>query len=197
EQETFFLENLIRQQDTVPWYRYNISRYEARGPETTDEVVDNTDPVQSAALALKNMERVIKLLPKVNSNKKDYALTQRLYDKTLNLWYNQMRHVMSLIGGYTIQYKSGGQLGNIFTPIPRKKQIEAMDFLLNNVFTIPNWLSSPEVVKRTSHTLNDDRISIIQALLFLELIGAYRMDRLRYMEQSEEYEGLTDEILLK
>jgi len=197
EQEIFFLENLIRQQDTVPWYRYNISRYEVRGPGTTDEVVDNTNPVQSATLALKNMERVIKLLPKINCNKKDNALTQRLYDKTLNLWYNQMRQVMSLIGGYTIQYKSGGQLGNIFTPIPRKKQIQAMDFLLNNAFAVSNWISSPEVVERTGYTLNNDKISAKQTLLLLELIGAYRMSRLEYMEQREVYNGLTDELLLK
>src|SRR5690606_4549100 len=48
-----------------------------------------------------------------------------------------------------------------------------------------------------SYTLNNDEISIKQTLLFLELIGAYRMNRLQYMEQSEEYEGLIDELLLK
>lgn len=197
ENESMFLENLIRQQDTIPWYRYNISRYEIRGPGATDEVVDNADPLKSVKLALKNIKNVIMLLSNPNKEKINDVHSQRLYEKTLDLWYNQMRQVVSLVGGYTIQYKSGAQQGNVFTPIPKEKQIQAIDFLIEHVFTIPDWLSSPEVVERTGYTISNDKISNLQTRLLLELLESYRMNRLQYMEQKDMFKGLTTELLLK
>lgn len=197
EKERKFLENLIRQQDTTPWYRYNISKFEIRGPDATNEVVDNADPIESTILALENMKRVINLLPKINKDKRDNEHAQRLYEKTLALWFDQMRQVMSLVGGYTIQYKSGGQQGNVFTPIPKIKQIQAMDFLLKHAFTTPDWLSFPEIVERTGYTINNDKLSNLQTRLLIELLEAYRMNRLEYMQQQDIYKGLQFELLLK
>ncbi|MBU3026070.1 zinc-dependent metalloprotease, partial [Zobellia galactanivorans] len=74
KEEEEYLEQLIEQQDTIPWYRYNKSRQEIIGPGATNEVVENNDPVRSTALGLQNIKRVFTLLPKVNKTEKDYAL---------------------------------------------------------------------------------------------------------------------------
>ena len=65
QDELPYLEKMIRQQDSIPWYRYNISNYEKTGPDCSNEVADNNNPIKSTELGLRNMKRVIELLPTV------------------------------------------------------------------------------------------------------------------------------------
>src|SRR5690606_28015783 len=70
------LDDLVRLQDSIPWYRYNLNQFEVLGPGSGNEVVDNDNPVASAELGLLNIKRVIELLPKVTRYEKDNALLE-------------------------------------------------------------------------------------------------------------------------
>ncbi|WP_161496095.1 zinc-dependent metalloprotease [Zobellia sp. OII3] len=181
KEEEEYLEQLIEQQDTIPWYRYNKSRQEIIGPGATNEVVENNDPVRSTALGLQNIKRVFTLLPKVNKTEKDYALVKRLYDKTVELWYREMKHVLSMIGGSTIQYKSGNQKGGIYTPIAWSRQEEALDFLLENAFKNNNELAQPEFMYDLRYSTYPDTHLEFQIRLLLELMDSRRMKRLEHI----------------
>lgn len=195
--ENQHLENLVRLQDSIPWYRYYSGGSETIGPGMSNEVVDNNDPIKSTEMGLKNMKRVIALLPEINHDKKDFALMKRLYSKTLDLWYEQMKHVMSLIGGYTIQNKSGSQLGDIYTPISYNTQIEAMGFLFSQAFEPPKWLVEPESFKKISYSTYPDKVSELQLKLLLKLLSPQRIKRMEYMEYSRKYKGLSKRFLSK
>jgi hypothetical protein len=196
EEELHYLEKIVREQDSVPWYRYNIGS-ENLGPGSTNEVVDNDDPVQSIRLSLKNLKKVIELLPLINQSQRDNVLLERLYNKSLDLWYHQMSQVMSLIGGYTIQYKSGAQSGEVYTPIPPKVQEEAMEFLLLNTFEVPEWLSNPTFLPRIRFSTNSDRLVEYQLKLLSELITPFRMKRIEQMENSILYNEISKKLLSK
>jgi len=197
EEELPYLEKIVREQDTIPWYRYNIGQFETLGPGSTNEVVDNDDPVRSIKLSLKNLKRVLELLPSINQSQRDNALLERLYNKSLDLWYYQMNQVMSLIGGYTIQYKSGAQSGEVYIPIPPKVQEEAMEFLLLNAFGVPEWLSNPTFLPRIRFSTNSDRLMEYQLKLLSELITPFRMKRIEQMENSVLYNEISRKLLLK
>ncbi|MCK0156350.1 zinc-dependent metalloprotease [Cellulophaga sp. F20128] len=183
-QEKAFLEGVIREQDTVPWYRRSIAMGEIIGPGATNEVVENNDPISSATLALKNLEKVMELLPEVNKDKNDYEIIARLYDKILVQWQNQMRHVLSLIGGYDINYKAPGQEGRMYTPIGIEKQYQALDFFLTHAFNPPYWLSNPEWKKEISYSTYPDKLIELQIRLLSELVSPKRMKRLEHMEDT-------------
>ena len=189
------LAKLIRQQDSIAWYRYNIGYVEILGPGATDEVVDNDDPIKSTEFGLKNIERVLELLPQVNHGQKDNALLERLHEETLELWYQQMQQVLSLIGGYTVQYKSGSQKGDVYSPIPYKTQEEAMEFLLNNAFEVPDWLSKPSFLLRIQYSSNSDRLIGHQLKLLSELMDSFRMKRLEQMEGTFPDNEITMKLL--
>ena len=197
EEELPYLEKIVREQDTIPWYRYNIGQFETLGPGSTNEVVDNNDPVRSIKLSLKNLKKVIELLPLINQSKRDNTLLERLYNKSLDLWHHQMSQVMSLIGGYTIQYKSGAQSGEVYTPIPLKVQEEAMEFLLLNAFEVPEWLSNPAFLPRIQFSTNSDRLMEYQLKLLSELITPFRMKRIEQMENSVPVYGISRKLLSK
>lgn len=184
DQENNALEKIIRLQDSVPWYRFTNATFETLGPSASNEVVETNDPVRSTELALKNLERVVSLLPKATQDQKDNARLNRLYEKTADLWYHHMLHVATLIGGYDIHYKPLGQDGKMYTPIPWKKQREALDFLVENAFHPPKWLTDPSFHTKTRFSTYPDKIMEYQQRLLPELFMAPRLKRLEYMENS-------------
>ncbi|WP_166962494.1 zinc-dependent metalloprotease [Yeosuana marina] len=191
------LERIVRLQDSIPWFRYINKRYEIIGPGMTDEVVDNDDPIKTTEMGLKNMERVLKLLPIVNYDKKDYTVMERLYGKTMELWYEEMSQVMSLIAGYTVQYKSGSQQGKMYKPIPYDIQKDAMDFIFLHAFNPPTWLTHPEYLTNIKYSTFPDKLTELQLKLLLKLLLPQRMKRLEYMEKSEAFKGISELFLSK
>ncbi|MFI1770566.1 zinc-dependent metalloprotease [Thalassobellus citreus] len=192
-----YLEKMIHQQDSKPWYRYNIGNYENIGPDRSNNVADNDNPIKSTELGLKNMKRVIALLPEVTSTEKDSELLERLYGKTLTFWFNQMQQVISLIGGYTTYYKSGVQKGAVFTPIPMNTQQEAMKFLILNAFNVPEWLAHPEFTSKIQYSMSADKISEYQLKLLSEILSSLRMKRLENTVLSTNDEWLIKSLLSK
>ena len=190
EDELSLLDTLIRERDSIPWFQFNSAFHGKIGPDTTNEVVDNNDPVKSTELGLKNIGRVLELLPKLTGNKRDNALLEHMYGKTLELWHDQMRHVISLIGGYTIHYRAGFENGDVFEPISRNEQERAMAFLVENAFEVPIWLGNPDFKGRLRFTMGTDRLMIHQMNLLTELLEIARLRRMENMEQDSAYENL-------
>lgn len=181
------LEEIIRQQDSVPWYRFNLNQFEIIGPGSGNEVADNDNPVSSVELGLINLEEVLELLSNLNQYEKDNALIERLYNNALRFWYQEMEQVLTLVGGYTIQYKSGEQKGSVYSPIPIEKQIEAIEFLSKNVFHVPNWLSQPEFLARISYSSTNDTLLKYQMKLLKEFLSMQRLNRISMAELSGEF----------
>nr|MBJ7894251.1 zinc-dependent metalloprotease [Serratia sp. PAMC26656] len=100
----------------------------------------------------------------------------------LTYWYKQMEHVMSLIGGYQIQYKCPSQLGGVYTPIPRIVQEEAMTFLIKHAFSAPEWLVNPSFSDTFKYSTYRDQLMEYQKLVLFELISQRRMKRFGRME---------------
>lgn len=176
------LERMVRWQDSVPWYRFNKNQMEVIGPGASNEVVETNDPVRSTELALKNVEQVIGLLHKVVKDQNDDGRLERLYGKTVEFWNNHMLHVMALIGGYDIQYKALNQPGNKYAPIPWKKQMEALDFILTKALDAPSWLAEPSFHLRMNYSTFPDEILQYQQQLVVEMLTARRVKRMEFME---------------
>jgi len=190
------LERIIRRQDSVPWYRFINAGYEVIGPGATDEVVDTNDPVKGASLGLKNLERAIALMPKVHRNQKDNHRLERMYGEALELWNNTMRHVLSLIGGYDVQYKSMDQTGKMYTPISRESQKEAFNFLMELAFNPPGWLTQPDFISEITYSTYPDHILTRQQLLLFELLRPRRMKRLEHMQTIKGFKGILESYLI-
>lgn len=183
------LEQIIRLQDSIAWYRYNNSQQEIIGPGATNEVVETNDPLKGAMLGLKNLERSIALLPKVNKSQKDNIRMELMYKEAIELWYNTMRNVLSLIGGYDVFYKSMDQPGSMYKPISLESQKEALGFLMEWAFNPPNWLTQPDFMSGIKYSTYPDHILTYQQFLVLELLRPKRMKRFEHMQTIEGFEG--------
>ncbi|MCR9228667.1 MAG: zinc-dependent metalloprotease [Flavobacteriaceae bacterium] len=183
EAELPYLERLIRQQDTVPWYRYTLGGDEIFGPGETNEVVENDNPVASTRLGLQNIRRVLDILNEDKDVILDQETIERRYENVLDLWYRQMQHVMSLVGGYEELNHLDPKGGNVYRTIPLETQEDALGYLLDNVFSPPEWLVNPKCLEGMHYSTNQDLIVDYQKRLLEELLAPRRMKRLEKLEE--------------
>lgn len=192
---TRYLEQLVRLQDSIPWYRYNFKKHPALGPDSSGEVADNDDPIGSMSLGLKNLKRVMAMMASIGKGQKDDDLLMKIHQSAIGLWYRQMGHVLSMVGGYTIQLKSGDQGGWVYSPVPLEDQERAVTFLSENAFDVPQWLSNPAYLGRIHFSTDSDRLLYFQIKLLKELVSARRMKQMEFMEEVHGIDGLSEHIL--
>ena len=190
DQERPVLEQWAQMQDTIPWYRFSaFNEFGATG--TQSEAVGDADPVKSTALGFRNIRRAIGYISSAatipGENNSDL---RELYDRTVNQWATEANHVATLIGGATVQYKSGSQKGPVYTPIPRARQMEAVRFINENVFATPDYLIRPEIGARIEALGMIRRINAAQLRVLNNVLDDGRMNRL--LEQEALARSKTD-----
>ena len=176
------LEQWSRMQDSIPWYRFSANNaYGATG--TQSEAVGDADPVKATTLGFKNIERVMGYLKDAATDPlNDNSDLQELYNRTVGQWSNEANHVATMVSGAWVQYKSGGQTGSVYTPIPRERQAEAVKFLNENVFKAPAYLIRPDISERIEAGGMITRINAPQQRVLGTLMQDARMNRLLELE---------------
>jgi hypothetical protein len=87
-----------------------------------------------------------------------------------------------MVGGGTVQYKSGGQPGPVFVPMPRARQADAVRFLNESVFRTPTYLVRPELASRFEAGGMVTRISNAQTRVLNTLFNDQRLNSLLEQE---------------
>ena len=180
--ERSVLEQWARMQDSVPWYRFSGNN--AFGQYgTLSEAVGDADAVKSTRLGFKNIARVITHIPSAGTRPgEDNDLLRELYDRTVGQWATEANHVVTLIGGGTVQYKSGSQPGPVYVPLGRARQTEAARFLNEEVFKTPAYLIRPDIAGRIEAEGMLTRIGNAQNRVLTSIFNDGRMNRLLEQE---------------
>jgi hypothetical protein len=190
ESERRTLDRWAQIQDTVPWYRFSSgNEFGAYG--TLNEAVGDADPVKSTALGFKNIRRTLDYLHGATVRPgEDNTDLQTLYNRTVGQWATEANHVATLVGGGTVQYKSGSQPGPVYQALPRARQVEAVKFLTEHVFTTPSYLVRPELAARIEAGGMIRRVNGAQSRVLNTLLDDGRMNRL--LEQEALAEDASD-----
>jgi hypothetical protein len=192
ESERPTLDRWAQMQDTIPWYRFSSgNEFGAYG--TLNEAVGDADPVKSTALGFKNIRRTLGYVHDATVRPgQDNTDLETLYNRTVGQWATEANHVATLVGGGTVQYKSGSQPGPVYQALPRERQAEAVKFLVNEVFETPSYLIRPEIAARIEAGGMIRRVNGAQTRVLNTLLDDGRMNRL--LEQEAIAEGEVDEV---
>jgi hypothetical protein len=178
DEEKPVLEQWSRMQDTIPWYRFSANN-EFGATGTQSEAVGDANPVQSTELGFRNIRRVMDIVQNAAMQPmSDNTDLEELYNRTVSQWATEANHVATLIGGGRVQYKTGGQPGPVYSPIPRQEQAAAVRFLNANVFSTPDYLIRPEIGARIEAGGMVTRINNAQARSLNTVLNDDRMHRL-------------------
>ena len=182
DEELPVLEQWSRMQDTIPWYRFAAANaFGSTG--TQSEAVGDADPVKSTELGFRNIRRVVGYIAGAAIREgEDNSDLRELYDRTVGQWGNEANHVATLVGGGTVQHKSGSQPGPVYTPVSRARQAEAVRFLNENVFRTPTYLIRPEIAARIEASGMIRRINSAQVRVLNNLLDDGRLNRLLEQE---------------
>ncbi|HSG47175.1 MAG TPA: zinc-dependent metalloprotease [Longimicrobiales bacterium] len=183
EEEFATLDEWAREQEDYPWLRFTTSD-SPNDPENLTEAVGDADAVKSTGLGLRNLERVMgNLLAATETPGEDYSLTEGMYGEAVGQWGRYMRHVAALIGGAITQERLG--TGPRFEPVSEARQREAMAFLAENAFEVPEMFLDEDILWRIEARGAVDRIRSAQTSLFGTLLQPAKLNTL------VEYEALT------
>lgn len=178
EAERPTLDRWAEVQDTVPWYRFSANNaFGAFG--TQSEAVGDADPVKSTTLGFKNIERtmgyIVGAAVKPGEDNSDLA---EVYNRTIGQWATEAGHVSTMVGGGTVQYKSGSQPGPVYVALPKAKQADAVKFINDNVFKTPTYLIRPDIGARIEAGGMMNRINNAQSRILGALLNDGRFNRL-------------------
>ena len=178
DEERPTLDRWAMQQDTIPWYRFSESN-DFGDFGTLTEAVGDADPVWSTTNGYKNIARVAGYIADATTRPgEDNSDTKEIYDRTVGQWATEATHVVTVIGGGEVQYKSGSQPGPVYTPLSRARQVAAMKFLTENVFSTPTYLIRPELSRRIEAEGMINRIVAGQSRVLASVLNDNRMNRL-------------------
>ena len=117
-------------------------------PRAQTEDLGN-DAVKASDYGVKNLKRMVKLLPEWNYEEGDMDNNLKYaYRNLISQMGRYTRHVYSQIGGTFHDYKSAEQPGPVYTPLDAKTQRRALKWLNDNVFRCPTWLISEDYARR-------------------------------------------------
>jgi hypothetical protein len=180
EEETKTLDQWAHEQDTKPWLRFSTAGSRGADPGEETEAVGDQDAVASTTLGLKNLERVADMLLPATTAKpgEPYDDLDELYGRLLGQWSTELSHVANIVGGFDSQEKYVGQTGVVFTPVPKARQLQAVQFLNANAFRTPAFLIKPDVLRRIEPTGVVERIGTGQRRVLNSLLSTARLERL-------------------
>ncbi|MGQ0643698.1 MAG: zinc-dependent metalloprotease [Gemmatimonadaceae bacterium] len=178
EAERQTLNEWITKQTAWPKYRYVPQQIGGVDPRSQTEDIGD-DPVRATTFALANLKRVVpNLVAYTTRAGDDYDDLNELYSETLGMWSQYMGHVTTVIGGVQVDFKSADQDGAVFSVVPKARQKAALQFLSENVFRTPAWLTPPEILARLGPPLGPTSISNRQAGVLTQLLQVGRLTRL-------------------
>ena len=167
-----------REQDSIPWYRFNLSDSRGSDPGDQSEAVGDADPVKATGWGLRNIRRIVPLLiPAAVREGEDYDDLTLLYGRLINQWATELRHVSIVIGGADAQEKYAGQSGPRYRPWPRDRQKEAVRFLNENAFATPTFFVTPDLLRLIEVEGALRRLNQAQTGILNGLLGDRRLER--------------------
>jgi hypothetical protein len=179
DEEWATLDKWSREQDATPWFRFNMSDSRGSDPGDHSEAVGDSDPVKATGWGLLSIKQIAPLLvPATVRPGEDYDDLTDLYQRLINQWATEMRHVADVVGGADAQEKYAGQSGPRYKPFSLARQKEAVSFLNANAFTTPTYFLRDDILRYIEVEGALRRINAAQTGILNQLFNDRRLERL-------------------
>ncbi|WP_346237535.1 zinc-dependent metalloprotease [Niabella insulamsoli] len=164
-------------------------------PRSQTEDLSN-NAMKASSYGIKNLQRIVVNLPEyTKQSNKDYTNLNTIYNEVVSQFVRYTGHVARNIGGIERTPKRIEQTGAVYAFTPKSTQVDAMNWLKNNVFSTPFWL-----VKNDYATLTGQEplsvVAKVQDRALGELINPGTLSRLiRFQAASGGSAYTPDEML--
>ncbi len=194
ENETAKLNALLTKHQDDPIYFYGEQQGNVIDPRSQSEDLGN-DAMKASEYGLKNLRRVVdNILNWTYEKNESYYETGKLYIGAIGQWQTYNDHVLANVGGIYLNTTVHGDNKQSYVPVPAAMQKRAVDYLVKNVVTIPQWLFFNDILEKTN-PLKDSPIgpyeytpyTMARGLQYDMMYSLFRDDRLLRMTENELY----------
>lgn len=149
----------------------------------TEDLGDNA--MVASTYGIMNLQRIVPQLTAWTQERKsdDYSNLDDLYESLMKQYENYLFHVTKNIGGIYVTPKTVGESGEVYRPVPKKIQKEALAFLNNYIFKEPKWLVNNDILNRISSPQSKELITKTMESIVMNLVGGSRMSRITFVSE--------------
>jgi hypothetical protein len=123
------------------------------------------------AYGVKNLKRILPNLPAwCHEEGGQYQQLDEAYKELVGQFRRYMGHVLTSVGGVERTYKSEETAGDVYAPVPKTKQLQALAFFNGELFTTPSWLLDPAVTSKVSSPIDPDFVADLQVRVLNTLL---------------------------
>ena len=151
------------------------------------------DPVKASSYGLDNLKIVAKNLKDwTKSPNKNYDDLKELYGELVGVYRRYIYHVHSVIGGVNETLHTSKQAEvHTYVNVPKGKQLEAMRFLKQHLWTTQNWLLNSNIISEFNSDGALIKMQNLQRSALSRLLATKDLNRMLSTESTLLGEGLS------
>ncbi|PRX47974.1 zinc-dependent metalloprotease [Salegentibacter salegens] len=196
EAEKEKLDKWILEKAGDPWYEFG-NGYAGVDPQSQRESLGD-DQVKTSEYGLANLKKVVpNLITWTSKDGYAYDDLEEVYRELTYMWRGYTSHVVANVGGVYETRKTSNQDGVVYENVPKQKQKEAVDFLVEEAFTKPDWLLNQEILNRIGASGAIERVQGLQTRALNNLLDEDRLNRMIANEEVNGDEAYTAVNLMK
>ncbi len=182
------LDAMIQEKAGDPTYLYGRQSFRPQDPRSQSEDLGR-NAVKAGSLGVANLKRIVpNLVEWTREEGSNYQELEEIYGEVVGQWRRYLGHAARHVGGMHETFKTYAQDGPVYDPVPAGRQRAAMEFVLENGFQTPSWLTDADVLRRfeSSGALNrvrEAQVGIMEAVLRPERLA--RMTEITAMNGRE------------
>jgi hypothetical protein len=147
----------------------------------TEDLGDNN--MTANTYGIRNLRRILPNLPAWT--KEEGGLYDNLggaYQAFFDQFKRFMGHVLDNIGGTERTYRCEDTGGDVYAPVPKAEQQQALAFLNEQLFTTPVWMLDSGVINKIAIQGNGEAIGDLQRSVLKKMLGREILSRLLLTE---------------
>ncbi len=146
------------------------------------------DAMIASTYGIMNLQRIAPCLREwiKGSNSDDFSNLDDIYKALVNQYSDYIFHVTKNIGGIYVTPKTMGEEGEVYRPVPKEVQKQALAFLNKHIFEEPKWLLRNDILNAIQSPQSKESVTQTMEGIMMNLLGGSRLSRMTFI--AERYE---------
>ncbi len=146
------------------------------------------DAMIASTYGIMNLQRIAPCLREwiKGSNSDDFSNLDDIYKALVNQYSDYIFHVTKNIGGIYVTPKTMGEEGEVYRPVPKEVQKQALAFLNKHIFEEPKWLLRNDILNAIQSPQSKESVTQTMEGVMMNLLGGSRLSRMTFI--AERYE---------
>ncbi|MGB5820191.1 MAG: zinc-dependent metalloprotease [Saonia sp.] len=113
----------------------------------------------------------------------DYSNLDEVYKDLVNQYKDYIFHVTKNIGGIHVTPKTIVENGEVYRPVPKQIQKEALIFLDTHIFNEPKWLLRNDILNAIQSPQSKESVTRTMESVMINLLGGSRLSRMTFIAE--------------